>query len=113
MASILSAIVASVVLIIAKAISVAKLINERNYSFARFGLITAFWTGLTIPSVASSCGPKRCSYGLHFGWLLELIKTEMPSNAIFFVMGGYAILSAYFLGHVLGWLLYLLRAVSH
>ncbi|RVD24596.1 hypothetical protein [Mesorhizobium sp. M4B.F.Ca.ET.017.02.2.1] len=110
LASILLAIIAAVVLIVAKAVSVAKMINERNYSFARFGLITALWAGLTIPSVGSTCGPVGCTYGLHFGWVLEMTKAEMPANAIFFVMGGYAILSVYFLGHALGWLLTLLGA---
>ena len=109
LASILLAIVAGVVLIIAKAISVARMINERDYSFARFGLIAAFWAGLTIPSVGSSCGPIGCTYGLHFDWVLALIKADMPSNAIFFVMGGYAILSVYFFGHALGCVFSLFR----
>ncbi|MCV3206143.1 hypothetical protein OHD62_03645 [Mesorhizobium sp. YC-39] len=112
LASILIAIVAGVVLIIAKAISVAKMINERNYSFVRFGLIAAFWAALTIPSLGSSCGPIGCTYGLHFGWVLELIKVAMPSNAIFFVVGGYAILSVFFFSHALGWIFYLLRAFA-
>ncbi|UVK55387.1 hypothetical protein DBIPINDM_001896 [Mesorhizobium sp. AR02] len=112
LASILLAIVAGVVLTIAKAISVAKMINERNYSFVRFGLIGASWVGLTIPSIGSSCGTIGCTYGLHFGWMLASIKADIPSNAIFFVMGGYAILSVYFFGHVLGWVFYLLRAFA-
>lgn len=110
LASILLAIAAGVVLTLAKALSTAKMIHERNYSFVRFGLIVAFWAGLTIASMGSSCGPIGCTYGLHFGWVLELIKIEMPSNAIFFVMGGYAILSVYFFGHALGWVFSLSRA---
>lgn len=110
LASILLAFVAGIVLTIAKAISVAKMIHERNYSLTRFGFIAALWAGLTIPSMGTSCGPIGCAYGLHFGWAPELIKADMPSNAIFFVMGGYAILSVYFFGHALGWLLSLFRA---
>lgn len=111
LASILLAIAAGVVLTIAKAISVAKMIHERNYSLVRFGLIAAFWAGLTIASIGSSCGPIGCTYGLHFGWVLELIKIDMPPNTIFFVMGGYAILSVYFFGHALGLLFSLSRAL--
>ncbi|MER8824977.1 hypothetical protein NKH73_00305 [Mesorhizobium sp. M0938] len=110
LASILLAIVAGVVLTIAKAISVARMIRERNYSFVRFGLIAALWIGLTVPSISSSCGTIGCAYGLHFGWVLELIKADMPSNAIFFVIGAYAILSVYFFSHVLGWVFSLLVA---
>ncbi|WP_027061882.1 hypothetical protein [Mesorhizobium loti] len=112
LASILLAVVAGVVLIIAKAISVAKLINERNYSLIRFGLIGGSWVGLTIASMGSSCGPIGCTYGLHFGWVLELIKINMQPKAIFFAMGGYAILSVYFFGHVLGWVFYLFRTIA-
>jgi hypothetical protein len=110
LASILLAIVAGVVLTIAKAISVAKMIHERNYSLVRFGLIVAFWAGLTIPSAEFSCGPIGCTYGLHFGWVPELIKADLPSSTIFLVMGGYAILSEYFFGHALGWVFSLSRA---
>lgn len=110
LASILLAIVAGAVLIIVKAISVAKMINERNYSLVRLGLIGASWAGLTIPSIGSSCGTIGCAYGLHFGWVLELIKADIPSNAIFFVMGGYAILSVYFFGHALGWVFSMFRS---
>ncbi|MER8881725.1 hypothetical protein NKJ73_03460 [Mesorhizobium sp. M0074] len=112
LASILLAIVAGVVLTIAKAMSVAKMINGRNYSLVCFGLIGASWVGLTIPSIGSSCGPIGCAYGLHFGWVLDLIKADIPSNAIFIVVGGYAILSVYFFSHVLGWVFYLLRAFA-
>lgn len=112
LASILIAVVAGVVLIIAKAISVAKMIKERNYSLARFGLISAFWAGLTIPSMRSSCGTIGCTYGLHFGWVLELVKADIFPNAIFFVMGGYAILCVYFFSHVLGWVFNLLSAFA-
>ncbi|TPK74045.1 hypothetical protein FKO01_09040 [Mesorhizobium sp. B2-3-3] len=110
--SILLAIVAGVVLTIAKAISVAKMIKERTYSWVRLGVITALWIALTLPSMASSCGAIGCAYGLHFGWMLQPFEANTPSNAIFLAMGGYAILSVYFFGHILGLVFSLFRANS-
>ncbi|MBZ9669600.1 hypothetical protein [Mesorhizobium sp. ES1-3] len=102
MTILVSMIIAGAVLTIAKAMSVAKAMKDRNYSWVRLGLTSALWIGLTIPSMASSCGAIGCSYGLHFGWILEPVRAYLDSSALLLVMGGYVILSVYFFGHILG-----------
>lgn len=110
------AFIGAVVLSVAKAVSVYKAIWENQYHLTHFLAFSAGWLFLTIPSLHYACGPIGCSYGLHFAPVLAVLGLILPINQlsgdslVIFIYVGYLLLSAYFFGHLFGWIIW---AMNH
>lgn len=101
-----------VVLTLMKGFMERRQIGTSNYSKRNFALFAVAWLAWTLPGVSAGCNEIACRYSVQVGWVLyELAKVVPmmhvnPPAMVIVAMVGYMLLSVYFLGHCLGWLLY-------
>lgn len=110
--SILLSILSAIAITIAKGWQVHKQLWTDSYPRKSFGLIVLAWSAMTLPFIASACNETACQWSLRFGWWANLIHQVPPfdkiglGTTIAAVMVAYVLLTIYFLGHCLGWVLY-------
>lgn len=110
---ILLMLMACVMLVIVKGIQVQKDLRERCYCWRSAPLVVIAFIVIIPQSLRSACGDWwGCSYSLRIGWLadhlrqlpfLDRLSADALLTITFYMVG---LLIIYFLGHVLGWLIY-------
>ncbi|MCA1440376.1 hypothetical protein I6F07_09150 [Ensifer sp. IC4062] len=105
-------ILAAIVVIIAKGRQVHRLLRSRSYNWKSAGFIFLAWPAMTLPFVLSPCDEAACESNLNVGWWADLLHHVSPfdrldaGTTVTVVLLAYMVLTIYFLGHCLGWMLY-------
>ncbi|MFD2342835.1 hypothetical protein [Sinorhizobium terangae] len=99
-------------MIIAKGRQVHRLLRSRSYSWKSAGFIFLAWSAMTLPFIVSACDEVACEWSPNVGWWADLLHQLSPFDSlgagttVTVVLITYMVLTIYFLGHCLGWMLY-------
>ena len=102
----------TIVLTLLKGFQVQQQIRTGEYSKRGLALFSFAWFFWTLPGLQAACGDIGCRYSVKFGWFLTPLSGFPPLNMldpasiITLAMVCYAVLTIYFLGHCIGWLIY-------
>ncbi|THK34579.1 hypothetical protein EHS39_29760 [Ensifer sp. MPMI2T] len=105
-------ILAGIAMIIAKGRQVHRLLRSRSYNWKSAGLIFLAWSAMTLPFVLLPCDEVACEWSPKLGWWADLLHQVSPfdrldaGTTVTVVLITYMVLTIYFLGHCLGWMLY-------
>lgn len=103
-------ILASLVLVVAKAAQVAKQLDKGTYSFKGAMPLFVIWFLLLLPGIQSTCTVATCQYGMNFGWWMDMLNDMKalngydPDTTPVIVILLFGILWVHVLGHFFGWL---------
>ena len=109
---ILYSVICALVVIIAIAIQMQKQIRAGGYVWRNFILISVAWLALILPGIRSTCSDVFCKWSVSFAWwtrpLYEVSPFDWmsPSTILTIAIVAVSVVTVYFFGHVLGWLLY-------
>lgn len=110
--AVLFAIICMLIVTIAIAVQLQRRMDERDYALRDFGWISALWLVLIVPGIRSVCSEILCRWSFSFAWWIQPLRNIAPFDnvsptlllvaAIVII----SILTAYFFGYVLAWMLY-------
>lgn len=99
-------------MIIAKGRQVHRLLRSGSYNWKSAGVIFLAWSAMTVPFIVSACDEVVCQWSLKLGWWADLLRQVSPFDrldagmTVTVVLLTYMVLTIYFLGHCLGWVLF-------
>lgn len=115
---VLYSVIGVLIVMVAIAVQVRQQIIAHDYSWTNFTLITVAWGVLILPGIRSVCAEAFCRWSVSFTWWILPLGDIAPFNTIDpkFLLNVAIItvsaVTAYFLGHVLGWIFYGVRRLG-